>query len=406
MNLNSSTKEQYKVLATFLHGYQYGKALGGVERRFVELSKCFPELGIQLVALEYSPSVGRVLSSQYRSIIIGRQKPKTTVREAFQLVRLSALSAIWARRSKCDLVYSPSEVYSQVIPAFFASFVLRKPLVIVFHSLPAGSQRKSYASTLKSRFISGEPIKKALVRALIQTLRGVAYESADACIAVSKSTAEQIQKTFAPRSLIVSGNGVSDEWFSSELHPKLCDACFLGRISPRKGVDLLLHAWSIVVRERPDAKLVLVGGGENPKYVESCREMIRNLRLENNVTMTGFLDDEHARHTLSSAKLFVLPSIREGFGLAVAEAMARGVPCILAGLPSLRENFGDSALFVDGPDPEVWARSICRLLADERTRCQMSESGRTRAKSFRWDTVAGREAIVIQTLINSRRHRS
>lgn len=403
ISLNSSIQRRYKVLAIFLHGYQYGKALGGVERRFVEVSKCFPGLGIQLTALEYPPSVGKALSSRYRSILIGRRKPKTAVGEALQLVRLSVLSVIWGRRSKCELIYSPSGVYSQVIPAFFTSSVLRKPLVIVFHSLPAGSQRRSLTSALKSQFVVGESITKALVKALIQTLRGVAYERASAYIAVSESTAEQIQNTLAPRSLIVSGNGVGDDWFSSEQLPKLYDACFLGRISPRKGVDLLLNAWGIVVRERPDAKLVLVGGGEDQRYVKSCREMIKDLRLENNVTMAGFLDDERVRQTLGSSKLFVLPSKREGFGLAVVEAMARGVPCVLAGLPSLKENFGDSALFVDRPEPEAWARSICQLLTDEKSRNRMSESGRMKARSFGWDAVAGREALLMQTLIDSRR---
>ncbi len=129
--------------------------------------------------------------------------------------------------------------------------------------------------------------------------------------------------------------------------------------------------------------------------------MITTLGLESNVTMSGFLADDDIRRAFDSSKIFVMPSKREGFGLAVAEAMARGVPCVLTQLPSLEENFGDSALYVAEPNPESWAHAILRLLDDENVMNQMSESGKTRARRFRWQEVARREAFAMRTLIEA-----
>jgi glycosyltransferase involved in cell wall biosynthesis len=394
--------ERHRILATFLHEYQYGRALGGVERRFVEVSKHFSESGILITAIEYPPSIGPALSARYTSVLVAYHKPKTVLAEAFQLVRLSVLTIVWGRRSRCELVYSPSSIHSQVIPAFIASFVLKKPLVVVFHSPPSASVMTGFFSTLTSHRSRGESLMKSVVMTFIQTLGILAYRRTSMCIAVSRATAEKVLTSFPASNLVVSGNGVGDEWFDGEEEPKLYDACFLGRVSPRKSVDLLLLAWQKVVRGRPGAKLIIIGGGEDPKYVGKCHEMVTSLGLENNVVMSGFLEDDRVRRALDSSRIFVLPSRREGFGLAVVEAMARGVPCILTSLSSLRENFGDSAVFVTEPDPEAWANSILGLLGDENARNRMSESGRRHARRFRWEEVARREAFAIRSLIEAR----
>jgi glycosyltransferase involved in cell wall biosynthesis len=392
-----------RVLAIFLHGYEYGKALGGVERRFIEVSRNLASQGIQMYALEYSPALSRAFPSGYHSIEVAKQKPRTAVEEAFQIIRLSVLSAFWCRRLKCELIYSPSSVYQQVIPSLFASVLLRVPLVVVFHSAPYSRLRASFGSILRSRLTSRDSLRKALLKTSIEYLRGIAYAHASTCIAVSNSTAQQIYRSFTPQSVIVSGNGVSEDWFDRKTTHVAFDGCFLGRITARKGIDLLLLSWRQVLLKYPNAKLVLIGGSEDPRYLENVRKTIQTLELSRNVTLTGFLEDEFVRSTLRSSKVFVLPSSREGFGLAIIEAMASGLPCVLPSLPSLKENFAESAVFVDRPEPEAWAGAICALLGDEETRARLSNSGMNLASHFRWQMVSQKEAQLMSHLIQRRR---
>jgi len=384
-----------RVMSIFFHDYAYGKALGGVERRFIEISKRMPGLGVEFFALEYKPTLGRYLQSRYKSIAIDRKKPQSSFQLTKELIRLSVLSAVWTKRTRCQVVYSPSSVYYQVIPALFASICLAKPLVIVFHSLPYKNLRSSFSSLLRASLAKGESLRAALVKSSIEKLRRVAYTHAIVCIAVSNSTGNQIVHTFRPRNLVVSGNGVSEEWLNSAQLPQKFDACFLGRVSPRKGIEVLLHAWNLVVSRYPKAKLVIVGGGEDHKYVQRCKELIQKLSIQDNVVMTGFLDDSSVRNTLHSSRIFVLPSAREGFGLAIVEAMACGLPCVLASLPALKENFGDSAVFVDRQEPQDWANAICNVFEDERAQERLSIAGKRIASLFRWENVAQKEAIAI-----------
>jgi glycosyltransferase involved in cell wall biosynthesis len=396
---NVYAKERHRILATFVHEYRYGKALGGIERRFIEVSKRFPSLGIDVTVMEYPPSIGRLMNAGYSSVFVPYRKPRTVLAEAVQLVRLSVSAWIWGKRTKCELVYSPSTVYSQVIPAFFASFALRKPLVVVFHSPPRSRAIAGFLPTLRMQRSRGESIRNSLIIASIRSIGSLAYRRSNVRVAVSRFTAEQVRTLVPAGSIVVSGNGVGEEWFGRDEVPMTYDACFVGRISPRKRVDLLLFAWQRVVSVRPDAKLIVIGGGEDPKYVRKCQEMVRSLGLDKNVNMSGFLDDHQIRRVLDSSSLFVLPSSREGFGLVVTEAMARGVPCVLSSLPSLRENFGESALFVTRPEPEAWANSLVWLLEDEDKRTQMSESGIRLARRFRWEEVARREVSVMRRVM-------
>src|SRR5438132_13719827 len=93
---------------------------------------------------------------------------------------------------------------------------------------------------------------------------------------------------------------------------------------------------------------------------------------------------------LSSSSILLLPSRREGFGLAALEAMAHGVPCILTDLPALKENFGEAAIFVPTNDAESLANEILNLLDDQERQQRMAADGVKLARSLSWDVVAAK----------------
>lgn len=102
---------------------------------------------------------------------------------------------------------------------------------------------------------------------------------------------------------------------------------FLSRLDPKKGLDLLLPAFALARRRRPDALLVIAGGGQEA-YVARGRELAGRLAIADAVLWTGPLDGALKLAALAAAQVFVLPSYSENFGLALVEAMAAGLPCI------------------------------------------------------------------------------
>jgi len=110
---------------------------------------------------------------------------------------------------------------------------------------------------------------------------------------------------------------------------------YVGRLSAKKGVDLVLKAMPIVLRDFPDAMLLVVGDGEDREALEG---LARTLGLhDTRVIFTGALPHEKLPPYYATADLFVAPSASEGFGLAFAEAIASGTPAVGTNLPSLRE---------------------------------------------------------------------
>jgi glycosyltransferase involved in cell wall biosynthesis len=112
------------------------------------------------------------------------------------------------------------------------------------------------------------------------------------------------------------------------------------------------------------------------------------LALDEEVIFTGFVDDEDLPDLYRGAQLFVFPSLYEGFGLPILEAMASGVPVITSNVASMPEVAGDAAILIDPHDPKAIAEGIARILAEDRLRQDMIQKGLARARRFTWDSVA------------------
>ena len=132
--------------------------------------------------------------------------------------------------------------------------------------------------------------------------------------------------------------------------------------------------------KRKTGELVLVG----PAGWMGRRELSRMLSHKG-VRWLGYVPQEELEALYAGAALFVYPSIYEGFGLPVLEAMARGVPVVTSNTSSLREVGEGVALLVDPEDPMEMGRAIRRLMGDPEMRRELAEKGKERAAEYSWD---------------------
>jgi len=160
---------------------------------------------------------------------------------------------------------------------------------------------------------------------------------------------------------------------------------YAGTLAPNKNVPFLLRVFARV-RERHDVDLVLVGK-QDPQEVARLMSGVPEAARAS-VRFRGFVSDEQLAGLMQNCAAFVFPSLNEGFGLAVVEAMACGAPLISSEAGSLREVVGPGGLLLDPNDEAAWVEAIDKTLSDEEYRGALSERGLSRSRIYSWDTAA------------------
>jgi glycosyltransferase involved in cell wall biosynthesis len=147
----------------------------------------------------------------------------------------------------------------------------------------------------------------------------------------------------------------------------------------------LVDALALIPDER---RPVLVVPGYRSQHEVELWERVLERDLADSVRMLDWVPDEDLEGLYAAASCFVFPSLYEGFGLPVLEAMRRGVPVACSDRASLAEVAGDAALRFDPEDPAAIAKAIERLLADPKEAERLSKAGRERAERFSWAETA------------------
>jgi glycosyltransferase involved in cell wall biosynthesis len=156
---------------------------------------------------------------------------------------------------------------------------------------------------------------------------------------------------------------------------------FVGILKQHKNVQGLLRAFSLVpVDKRRPFQLVIVG--KKDSFYPRLSELTRKSSLEEQVVFTGAVTTEELRALYADATLLVLPSLNEGFGYPVLEAMAFGVPVVVSNTSSLPEVAGPAGVLVDPRDPRSIANGIERVLSDDDLRQTLSQRGWEQAQLF------------------------
>jgi alpha-1,3-rhamnosyl/mannosyltransferase len=222
-------------------------------------------------------------------------------------------------------------------------------------------------------------------------------EIADHVLADSASTRDDIAKHFSIRSERISVVPLAaDESFkplpSAEVQRVLADwglvpdgyLLFMGTIEPRKNLLRLLQAAELAGNR---AGPLVLAGADGWGSDEVARR-IQSLRRAGRLTYLGYVPDEARPALINGARGFVYPSLYEGFGLPVLEAMACGVPVLASNVSSLPEVVGSAGLMVDPADVDAIAQGMVRLWEDEALRRELSTRGLQQAAGFSWETTA------------------
>lgn len=405
-----TARSRIRVLTVFFHPNISVTAMGGAEKRFVETLR-FLCGNSEFSVLESPPSLLANFEMKcFRRVVSSRLNGAGWLSNYFCWVMWALKASIegfwFAREAKPQIIFVPNNTFPNLLAGCALKLVLRLPLCVVVHhiDLPSLNVCGKNAGSLYGCYRSvGYGCAVALVKAVAFYVTVSLLKKANAIIAVSRFTFKSLRRSGVLNvKVFVSGNAV-DAKFIDDVKPsetlKKYDAVFVGRIAKEKGVFDLLEAWKKVVRVKRDAKLLIIGSGLE---LELLRNMVALYGLEGNVFVWGRCADVELFKLLKQSKIFVFPSLFEGWGIAVAEALACGLPVVAYDIPALREVFGDckSVFLVPVKDVDGLAFKILEVLGKSaRAYESLSFTSLNYAKRFSWDKVASRDMEILQQCI-------
>jgi phosphatidylinositol alpha-mannosyltransferase len=222
---------------------------------------------------------------------------------------------------------------------------------------------------------------------------GFLAERLDHRIAVSPDAVTAVQK-YLPGEYEVIPNGVA--------MPEVADPgerenriVFVGRHEPRKGLQVLLHAWP-EIRRQTGARLRVVGA--DPLQVRLL--LTRHRIPDEGIDALGFVSERERTDELLKAKAFVAPSLHgESFGMVLTEAFACATPVVASDIPGYRDVMtAETGVLVPPDDPRALAEATVSLLVDEPRRLRLGAGARRRARAYSWDDI-GRRLLAIYELV-------
>ncbi len=269
-------------------------------------------------------------------------------------------SLIRARR--IDVLHSPANVLPEMLPRGCAGVVTLHDLAFLRFPHVLTRSKRVYHRTF--------------------TMRSLRH--ATLIIANSNSTKQDaVELAGIPVNRVRTVYPCIDERFSSVIHNEEVQSfrqehgltggyiLYLGTLEPRKNINRLIEAYARLRTAYGRSEKLVLAGGKGWLY-DSIFERVQRLGLESEVVFPGFVSDAEQLLWYDGASVFVYPSLYEGFGIPVAEALARGVPVVTSNISSLPEAGATLALTVDPNDTEALAGAIFKALTDEsvRERCR------------------------------------
>jgi glycosyltransferase involved in cell wall biosynthesis len=235
---------------------------------------------------------------------------------------------------------------------------------------------------------------------------------ADHVIAVSEATRQDLIELYQtpPEKITTLHHGVTAQFkpveesnYLSTVRDKygLDERPFIlsvGTIQPRKNYKRLVQAFAQI-----DKSFSLVIIGSKGWYYDEIFAEVAKHGLEKRVCFPGFVADADLPALYSAASLFVYPSLYEGFGLPVLEAMACGTPVIASNQSSLPEVVGEAGLLVDPYDVAALATAMSQVLSDTNLQKQLAKAGQEQAKKFTWEGMATKLLELYQQILGGKK---
>lgn len=261
------------------------------------------------------------------------------------------------------------------------------------HPLLIPARHAAQVVTIHDLFFMNAPERtQAEIRRDYPELTPSHARRADAVVTPSVYTGRLVQEFGVPAERIHVCSLGAPRWRTLGGRPNLPpDGCvlFMGTLEPRKNVGILLDAYErLIARVSGVPELILVGGAS--AEATPWLERIRHRPLAGHVRHVGYVPADEREAWYARARVLVLPSLDEGFGLPALEAMSAGIPVVASNRGALPEVTGGAADLVDAGDADGFARALERLLTDPAWAESRALAGLTRAATYTWDTTARR----------------
>ena len=280
-------------------------------------------------------------------------------------------------------------------PANVTPLFYRRPTVVTVHDLIIYEHPEWFPGGLADYFWRHSLVPNSI-------------KQAAKIIAVSDATKKQVVKHFriSPEKIAVSYEGATsqrddarnDDPQIRSLQKKISSASFIlyvGTIEPRKNLARLIEAFARIVPKFPRLKLVLAG-----KFGWKYEAILaRAGNLKSKVVFTDYVSAAQRDWLYHQALVFAYPSLAEGFGLPVLDALVNNVPVLISKTSSLPEVAGVAAVYIDPLEVEDIALGLAKIAGDEKLREQLIRGGQVQAAKFSWDQSATETLKIYQEII-------
>lgn len=173
---------------------------------------------------------------------------------------------------------------------------------------------------------------------------------------------------------------------------------YVGRLERKKNITGLLEAFALMIEHNRNIPHKLVLAGDASFGYDEIQYMINHYNLDKRVRKTGWVEEADLPYIYNYADVFVFPSLYEGFGIPLLQAMACEVPIAASNAASIPEVAGDAAIYFDPTDVNSISRSLELICTDSNLRRQLKDKGIKRVKSFGWDKSAQETLVLINQL--------
>lgn len=338
--------------------------VGGMENHLLDLVKGMVEKGYKVcVVCPWGEMAERYFGAGAQVRI---DRPRLDI-DPFYIFRLIK----FMRQNKIDILHAHQ--LKTVVNGLLAAKIAQVPLKVAHIHTPLSQWQIS-------------PVKK---RSNILVNRLVTNFCADKVIALTEVVrSERIRgEGISPEKIVVIPNGVDvrnvkgqkSKIESATKESKLIVGV-LGRLTVEKGHNYFVEAVAVINNQQlpvNNIRFIIAGDGELRSELE---EEVKSLGIEGQVTFLGFVPEEKKVEVLSSFDIFVFPSLAEGFGIALVEAMAAGLPCVVSDLPVLQEVGDDAVSFFRTANSDDLAQKILELLEDKKRRRELGRRAKDRVE--------------------------
>lgn len=241
----------------------------------------------------------------------------------------------------------------------------------------------------------------------------LSVKNAACIIAVSESTKKTLVDLLHcnPDSIEITREGVGIpagdkdcEYINAKYRLPANYILYVGVIEKTKRIELMIKAFSLMDDSLKNTHAIVIAGNKGNAYGD-VMATIKECNLDERVHFLGYVPDDDLRCIYKHAKIFVFPSLIEGFGLPLLEAMGNGVPVIASRIPVIEEIVGDAAILVNAHDIESLSAAMKNVLIDADLQEEFTRKGLERVTMFSWDITAERTLAIYKKMADTRDRR-